>query len=355
MSGISIRGLAETVGGTVVGRDDVFITGAASITDAVPGDIVLAENPKYFEAAERSNATAIVTSDDSQGAKPVIRVKDARYAFAQILQILTPRTSRPVAGIDSNCRVGDRVTVAESSSVGYGSYIGDDVTIGEGAIIHPLVFIGDGVRIGPDSEVHPNVTIYHGTEIGARVVIHSGTVIGGDGFGYLPVGDEICKIPQIGKVIIEDDVEIGSNVTIDRAKTGATRIGRGTKIDNLVMIAHNCKIGQMCMIISQVGIAGSAEIGNGVVIAGQAGINSHIKIGDGAQVGGQSGVFGDLAPGGVYSGYPARPHREQLRVQAAVQRLPDTQKTVEQLKKEVERLSRRLQQLDGGVSGAESE
>lgn len=355
MTGISIRELAEIVGGKVDGSVDVLITGVASISEAEPGDIVLAENEKYLSAAACCKASAIIAADGSCDCKPVVRVDDPRSAFIEILKVFTPAVSRPKAGIDPSCRVGERVTLGEGASVGYGSYIGDDVAIGDGAVIHPLVFIGDGVRIGAGSVVHPNVTVYQGCEVGSNVTIHAGSVIGSDGFGYIQAGGELKKVPQIGNVIIEDNVEIGSCATIDRAKTGSTRIGRGVKIDNLVQIAHNVKVGECSVIAAQVGVSGSVEIGRGVTIAGQAGFKDHIRVGDGVVLAGRSGVIGDLPSGGMYSGYPARPHREALRVQAAQQRLPELMKTVEELKKEVKQLTRQIVQLGGEKIEAQAE
>ena len=350
MVGLTVRELADAVGGTVHGPGDVLITGAASVSEAAPGDIVLAENAGYLAAAEKSAASAVVARDGVCGAKPVIRVADARAAFAEILRRLAPEVRQPPPGIDPTCRVGERLTLGSGAAVGYGCWIGDDVAIGEGSIVHPFVYLGDGVRIGARSVVHPHVVIYPGCELGSQVTVHAGTVIGSDGFGYLSVGGKLCKVPQIGKVIVEDDVEIGACVTIDRAKTGATRIGRGTKIDNLVQIAHNVKIGEGCIVVAQAGLSGSVELGRGVTVAGQAGVKDHVRIGDGTVIAAQAGVFGDLA-GGTYSGYPARPHKESLRAQAAVLRLPEMQKAVQKLQKEVERLSKQLVQLGGDDIG----
>lgn len=345
--GITVSEIACAVGGTVSGCGDTVITSASSVADAAQGDIVLAENEKYLVSVEKTSASAVIAAIGSACSKPMILVSDPKVAFVQVLRMLAPKESQPEPGIDPGCRVGEGLSLGEGAAIGFGSYIGSDVTIGDGAIIHPLVYIGDGVKIGAGTVIRPNVTIYHGCEIGSNVVIHSGTVIGADGFGYIPAGGKLCKVPQIGNVVIEDDVEIGTNVSIDRAKTGSTRIGRGTKIDNLVQIAHNIKTGQTCLIVAQAGLSGSIELGNGVTIAGQAGLKDHIRIGDGAVVAARAGIFGDVPAGSVYSGYPARPHRESLRASAALTRLPETLKVVESLQKEVELLKERLAQLGG--------
>ncbi|MBI2844122.1 MAG: UDP-3-O-(3-hydroxymyristoyl)glucosamine N-acyltransferase [Armatimonadetes bacterium] len=347
MARVTLRELAEAVSGVVEGCGDVVITGAASVSDAGPGDIVLAESRRYLAQAEKCGASAVVSAEGPCGDKPVVRVEDPRRAFVEILRILAPQEKPLKPGVDPVCRVGERLSAGEGVSIGYGSWIGDDVEIGRGSVIHPLVYLGDGVRIGEGTVIHPRVVIYSRCELGSRVTVHAGTVIGSDGFGYIPVGEELQKVPQIGTVVIEDDVEIGSNVTIDRAKTGATRIGRGTKIDNLVQIAHNVKTGESCIIVAQVGLAGSSVLGNGVTVGGQAGTKDHVTVGDGAIVAARGGVFGDVPAGATYSGYPARPHKDQLRAHAALLRLPDTQRKVEELQKEVEQLKDRLAQLGG--------
>lgn len=342
MAGLTLREIANAIGETVVGRDDIVIGGASSVSDALEDDIVLAENAKYLALAEKSMAAAIVTSDEVVVGKSRIVSDDPRRAFAAILGLFAPKMSRPAAGIDPSCRVGERVSLGDGASIGFGCWIGDDVSVGEGAVVHPFAYIGDGVRIGEGSIVHPHVTIYYGCEIGCGVVIHSGVVIGSDGFGYIPVGQGLMKVPQIGNVVIEDDVEIGANSTIDRAKTGSTRIGRGSKIDNLVQIAHNCEVGEMCVIAGQTGISGSAEIGSGVSVGGQAGFRDHVKVGDGAMIGGRSGVMVDVAAGAVVSGYPARPHGEDMRSLALIVRLPEMKRTIDRLNREVEMLKAQL-------------
>lgn len=331
--------LARLVGGVLQGDANIDVTGVSSVEDAVPGDIVLAENPKYFECAAKSDASVIVCADDGSTEKTTIRVKDCRLAFARILEYFAPEQSQE-AGIAANCCIGEGFRAGKDISVGYGCYVGKEVTLGDGVVIGPQSYIGDGVSIGAGSMFWPRVTVHWGTRIGERVTVHSGTVIGADGFGYVWDGESHRKVPQIGRVFIEDDVEIGANVTIDRAKTGETRIGSGTKIDNLVMIAHNVKIGRNCIIVAQVGISGSTVIGDGVILAGQSGVKDHVTIGDGAVIAARSGATKDVPAGVTVVGYPARENAEHWRIEAAMVRLPKLMKTVRELSEKIRLLER---------------
>ncbi|MDH7480778.1 MAG: UDP-3-O-(3-hydroxymyristoyl)glucosamine N-acyltransferase [Armatimonadota bacterium] len=334
----TLKELAELVGGEASGDLNTIITGAADISDAVEGDIVFAESPKLMVEAEKSAASAIITSFGIPGdSKPVIRVQNPRYAFARVLEAFSPVAEREI-GIHPSAYVGQNVTIGERVSVGFNAYIGNDVVLGNDVTIRPFAYVGNSVNIGDGCTIHPFVSIYDGVTIGNRVIIHSGSVIGADGFGYTRVGDTHYKIPQIGTVIICDDVEIGANVTIDRARTGKTEIGRGTKIDNLVQIGHNCSIGENCIIVAQVGLSGSITVGNRVILAGQAGLKDHITIGDDAIICARSGVIGDIPPGAFVSGYPARSHKEQLRIAAATQKLPELAKLVQELEKRIKAL-----------------
>jgi UDP-3-O-[3-hydroxymyristoyl] glucosamine N-acyltransferase len=216
-------------------------------------------------------------------------------------------------------------------SIGAGAVIGDGSAIGEGTIIGPNVVIGDGVEVGAQCNLFPNVVVYSGSWLGDRVSIHGGAVIGSDGFGYVYRDNAHQKIPHVGRCIIENDVEIGANTTIDRGSISDTVIGAGTKIDNLVQVAHNVRVGRLCLIVSQAGIAGSAILEDGVVVGGQAGLGGHITIGKGARVGAQGGVFGDIPAGETWSGYPARPHKEALRAQAALFKLSRIMRPIERL------------------------
>ncbi len=330
--------LAALVGGEVVGDPSTEVSGAADIGDAREGDIVFAESPRHLAKALESAAVAVIAHGNaSNSAKPLIRTVNPRLAFARALGALTPEPNRPV-GVHSTCSVGSNFRAGSNVTVGFSVHIGDDVVLGDGVWIKPLAYIGSNVRIGSGSVIHPSVSILDNITIGRNVIIHAGAVIGADGFGYTPVGREHFKIPQVGSVMICDDVEIGANVTIDRARTGVTTIGRGTKIDNLVHIAHNATLGENCIIVGQVGISGSVSIGDGVMFGGQAGVKDHVEIGDGAMVCARSGVMGDIPAGSYVSGYPAGPHREQMRAHAALLRLPELLKTIRSLEKRIKAL-----------------
>jgi UDP-3-O-[3-hydroxymyristoyl] glucosamine N-acyltransferase len=332
----SLKELSDWIGGVTKGDPDVMISGAADIADAREGDIVFAETPRLLEEAEQSTAAAIISNTDGS-AKPMIMVKNPRYAFAQVLEIFSPARNRP-SGIHPTATIGAGSSIGDDPSIGFNACVGAGTTIGRGSWIYPFVYIGDNVQIGDNCIIHPFVSIYDDVQLGNGVIVHSGTVIGADGFGYTRVGDEHYKIPQIGCVVIGDNVEIGANVTIDRARTGKTTIGSGTKIDNLVQIAHNVTVGENCIVVAQVGISGSVDIGDRVLLAGQAGLKDHITVGDDAIICGRSGVVGDVEAGEFLSGYPARPHREQMRVYAAQQKLPGLLRVIKDLEKRIQKL-----------------
>ncbi|HEY3297110.1 MAG TPA: UDP-3-O-(3-hydroxymyristoyl)glucosamine N-acyltransferase, partial [Armatimonadota bacterium] len=309
---------------------------------AVEGDIVFAESPKLLEEASASKASAIISLPEIPDVgRPMILVQNPRLAFAKVLEVFS-QMRKPETGIHPSSFIGAGTTIGSNPSIGFNVSIGCDVVIGDNVWIYPFVHIGDGAHIGDDCVVHPFVSIYDRASIGNRVIIHGGSVIGADGFGYTKAGDKHYKIPQIGTVMIGDDVEVGANVTIDRARTGVTRIGSGTKIDNLVQIGHNVNIGENCIVISQTGISGSVEIGDRVLITGQAGIKDHVKIGHDSVLAGRAGIMNDVDPGSFLSGYPARPHKESMKVFAAENRLPELVRTIKSMEKRIKELEERI-------------
>lgn len=318
---MKLSALAAVIGAEVAGRGNVEVTHLAELGQAGPGALVMAVDAKALAAAEASGATAVlVPSSLSAAHLPAIRAANVRAAFARALATLHPAPSAP-AGIHSTAVVGARTRLGEGVALGAYTVVGDDCLLGDGVIVHPGCTIGQGVQIGDRAVLYPHVTIYDRCRIGTRVILHSGVVIGADGFGFVREDAIQLKVPHVGTVVIEDDVEVGANTTIDRATLGTTRIGAGTKIDNLVQIGHNVVIGPRTVIVAQVGVAGSVAIGADVVLAGHVGVVDHVRIGDGATVLAKALVTRDVPPGAVVSGQPARPHREQLHIQAALARL----------------------------------
>ncbi len=308
------------------------MTRVAGLDSADVASLSFFNAAKYgAEAAASQAGVVLVTPALVAGVAQVparIVVSQPQEAMLQVLALLHP-PAPVVPGVHASAVLGDGVTIAASAAIGARAVIGNGVTIGEGSSIGAGVTLGDGVTIGARCIVHPNVTAYPGTVLHDRVIVQAGAVLGSDGFGYVFGNGAHQKIPHIGRVILESDVEIGANTTIDRGSVGDTVIGAGTKIDNLVQVGHNVRMGRLCLVMSQVGISGSTRIGDGVIIAGQAGLAGHISIGASARIAGQAGVFGDVPAGETWSGYPARPHRESLRVQAAAHKLPALLKSLE--------------------------
>jgi len=328
--------IAAHLQGEVVGNGEVQLTGFAPAKAARPGDLTFAENAQYMEAARQSAASAIlVDADYPAGDKTLIKVKNARVAFARVLPLFFPER-RPAPGVHPTAVVAAGAKVDPAAAIGPYCVVGDGAVIGAGVILESHVHVGEGAQVGAECRLFPHVTLYPGVQLGQRVRVHAGTVIGSDGFGYVLDEGRHLKVPQIGTVIIHDDVEIGANVTIDRGALGPTVIGRGTKIDNLVQIAHNVTIGEHCIIVAQVGIAGSTSLGNYVVLAGQVGIAGHLKIGNQVTVAAQSGVMHDIPDGQKWLGSPAQPDRQTKRQLIAITQLPDLIRRVRELEQRLE-------------------
>lgn len=333
--------LAEILKGVVVGDGSVEITGVAGIKEAQEGDITFLANPKYESYVTTTKASAvIVASDHKEISKAIIQIENPYLAFLKTVRLFRADTQRVDFGIHSTAVIGNNVKLGQRVSVGPFVVIEDGVELGDDVVVMALSYIGARSRMGKGSFIYPNVTLREDIVVGERVIIHSGAVVGSDGFGFARDGEAYQKIPQVGNVEIGDDVEIGANVTIDRATTGTTSIGRGTKIDNLVQIAHNVVVGENCIIVAQVGISGSTEIGKNVTLAGQVGIVGHIKIGDNAMVGSQAGVTKSVLPGARVSGYPAAPHETAKRLHASLKRLPQLIKQFKELEKRVRDLEK---------------
>lgn len=316
-----------------------MIRGVSGIKEASPGDITFLANPKYLAFLDRTAASAVITSKDiRQAPKPIVRTDNPSLAFTKVVNFIFPDKIKHPRGIHPSAILGKNVSLGKDVSIGPYTVIEDNVSIGDKSIIYAACYIGYNTRIGCNVLIYPQVAIREEIIIGNNVIIHSGTVIGSDGFGFVTVDGLHRKIPQIGNVIIEDDVEIGAGVTIDRARFDKTVIGAGTKIDNLVHIAHNVLIGKNCLIVAQVGISGSTTLGDNVVLAGQVGTVGHITIGDNVIVMAQSGVSKDIPAGGVVWGYPAKPQDTAKRVNACVQNLPRLYNSVAELKKKIAEL-----------------
>jgi len=340
--------LARAVGGRVLGDPDLRLFGVRALDDAGPEDLSWVAGERRAAGARRSRAGAVLApTPEAAAGKPAVVVESPALALAQWLELSFP-VRRPRAGVARGARVhrtariGKGASIAPGATVGAGARIGDRTRLAEGA------FVGEGAEIGADCVLHPNAVVADRCVVGSRCTLHPGVVIGSDGFGYVWDGRAHRKIPQIGIVRIEDDVEVGANSAIDRATLGETRVGRGTKIDNLVQIGHNVAVGEDVILCGQVGIAGSARVEDRATLAGQVGVNDHVTVGRGAIATGQAGVTGSVAPGMVVSGMPAAPHREFLRRAALIARLSE-------MARRVEVLERRLAEIEKGGQSWRSE
>lgn len=330
---LTIREIADMVRGTIdEGDQEKIIEGVSGLSDASSKDISFLSNMKYLNNIYTTQASAVLVAKDLKFDKNVstvlIRVERSDIAFATILALIDKEKRPKQSGIHPNACIGKNVTVGNDVFIGPYVVIEDNARIGSNCHIGTGTYIGNECSVKDGSFLYPNVTVLRDVEIGVNAVIHSGTVIGSDGYGFVTEKGVHSKIPQIGGIRIGDNVEIGSNVSIDRGTTGNTLVGSGTKIDNLVHIAHNVKIGENCLIIGQVGISGSTTLGKNVTVAGQAGIIGHVRIGDNVVIGGGAAVIGSIPPGTVVSGSPARPHREAMKIQGYLRKLPELFKKV---------------------------
>ncbi len=343
MVSYTLEEVARLVGGTVVGETDIVITGVAGIKEAREGEITFLANSKYESYLATTRASAVIADRENGSPKPVVRVSNPYLAFLKVMSLFSEghpdglqKGIHPTAIIAKSAQLGTDV------SIGAYCFVGEGVSIGPRTTILPLVCILDGAKIGERCLLYPHVTVRENCVLGSGVILHSGTVIGSDGFGYAKDGDVNRKIPQIGIVVVEDDVEIGANAAIDRATTDVTLIKRGAKIDNLVQIAHNVVIGEDSVIAAQAGVSGSTQLGRNVVLGGQAGLVGHIHLGDNVMVGAQGGVTKSVPADTRVSGYPAREHGSARRIYALIARLPE-------LFRELKRLVARVDALEKGT------
>ena len=340
---MNLNQIAEFINGELVGDPDLEVSGLAKIEEAGPGELSFLANPKYAKYLESTKASAVLVSRDQKDV-PVthIKVDDPYLAFLLILEQLTPPQQPNYNGIHPSAVIDPSAKIEENVTIGPLVYIGKNVIIGKNSFLFPGCVILDGVKMGTGCKLYPNVTIREDCELGNDIIIHNGTVIGSDGFGFAPIDEGYRKIPQMGKVRIEDNCEIGSNCTIDRATMGETIIKKGCKLDNLIQIAHNVVVDENTVIAAQTGISGSAQIGKNVIIAGQVGTVGHIKIGDKSIIAAKSGVSKDVPEGEVWFGYPAQPIMRQKKVEASLRHLPELAKRIHQLERTIIELEEKL-------------
>ena len=335
----SANQIAALVGGTVDGNGDVAVSTFAKIEEGHPGALSFLANPKYTQYIYDTKSSIVLVRRDFVAEQPVsatlIRVDDPYATVAQLLQMVADMTAHNPVGIEQPAYVADGVEVPADAYVGAFAYIAPGVRLGNGVKIYPQVYVGAGVEIGEGTVLYPGVKIYHGCKIGARCIIHSGAVIGADGFGFAPTDGVYHKIPQLGNVVVEDDVEIGANTTVDRAVMGSTRIAHGVKLDNLIQVAHNCEVGANTVMASQSGIAGSTKLGSGCVIGGQVGFAGHLHIGDNVQIGAQSGINKNAKDGARIMGYPAVEYGDFARQTINIRNLTRLYERVAELEKKI--------------------
>lgn len=341
----SAQQIADFLRGEIIGDTQIKVNNLSKIEEGTPGTLTFLANPKYTAYIYTTKASIVLVNRDFEPeyeiSATLIKVDDA-YACLAILLNMVSQSRPEKKGVENNTYVAASVHIPESIYIGSFAYIDENVKLGENVKLYPQVYIGDNVTIGDNTIIYPGVRIYHDCVIGSNCIIHAGTVIGADGFGFAPQDDSYTKIPQIGNVVIEDNVEIGANTAIDRATMGSTVIRKGVKLDNLIQIAHNVEIGTNTVMAAQCGVAGSTRIGSHCMIGGQAGFAGHITIGDRSMIGAQTGVPNHVESGANMLGYPAVPAREFARSAALIKKLPELNQTIKEMKLEIERLKKQL-------------
>jgi UDP-3-O-[3-hydroxymyristoyl] glucosamine N-acyltransferase len=337
-----LQDLAQRVGGTVRGDPERVVRGIATLDEAGEDDLAFLTNPRYRAAAARTRAGAVLVGPgvDLAG-RDLLEAAEPYVALARLLELLHPRVP-PRPGVSEDARLGRDVQLGRDVHVGPFAVVGEGCSLGDRSVVGTGCVLGPGCQLGPDTELRPRVVLYPHTRVGTRCLVHSGVVLGGDGFGFATSAGEHRKIPQVGRVVVEDDVEIGANSAVDRAMLGDTRIGAGSKIDDLVMIAHGVRLGPRSLLAAQSGIAGSARLGANATLAGQAGVAGHLALGERVTIAAKSAVFEDLPDGSFVAGIPAADHRRWKRSQATIKKLPEMRRELQELRRRVAALERRL-------------
>ncbi len=340
----SLEALALQVGGRYTGEGSVRLSGVAPLDAARDGDLAFLTNPKYAKAAATTRASAVLCAAEIPGVdKPFLLCPNPYAALARIIGLFHPPKALK-AGIREGARVQPGAEVHGDACVLPGAHVEKGARVGARTILYPGVFVGEDATVGQDCILYPNSVVREECVLGDRVILQPGAVIGGDGFGFAPDNGSYVKIPQVGNVVIEDDVEIGANTCVDRAVLGSTRVGKGTKLDNLIMVAHNVVIGKHNVMASQVGISGSTTFGDHVTVGGQVGLAGHLHVGDRATLAAQSGIMADIPPGSVQFGSPSQPMADAMKCAAAYRELPELLKRIRRLEKEIERLLHRAKE-----------
>lgn len=344
MTSITLAELAESLGARLEGDGSLLMTGPASLREAGPTEVSFLAQPRYASELETTRAGAVVVAEDLEVKRSDLALlvcKDPNAAFTRVIRAFTDEVPAPPAGVHPTAVVDPRAEVDPSATIGPLSSVAAGAVIGAGARLVAGVHVGTRARVGQRTVLHPGVVLYDSVRVGDDCLIHAGAVLGSDGYGFEPGAEGWTKVPQCGTVVVEDRVELGANVTIDRARFGATRICSGVKVDNLVHVAHNVVVGENALLVAQVGVSGSTHVGPWAILGGKVGVAGHLEIGQGARVGGGSDVFTDIPPGVDFLGSPARPRMETLRAQAGSRRIPGVIRDLRQLKERIEALEER--------------